>query len=437
MIAHLLSLFPITAAVSDRGHLTLGGCDTVDLAREFGTPLYVFDVATLRAQCRAHLSAFSARYPDVRVAYAGKALLCIRLLRLLHEEGFYLDVVSGGELHVAKAAGFPPERVYFHGNNKGEHELTMALRQRVGRIVVDNVQELGMLASMTQGKATPAPILLRLAPAVDPHTHRYVATGVADSKFGLPIAGGQAAEAVRQALSAASLRLMGYHAHIGSQIHDVEPYRQTAEVLLGFAGEVRDRLGYIPGELSLGGGWAVRYVPDEDAPQPAQVAEAMTEAVKRRCRELGLPLPTLIVEPGRAVVAQAGVALYTVGASKDVPGVRRFVFVDGGMADNIRPALYGARYTAVAANRVTDQPAEVVTLAGRYCEAGDILVHETSLPRLVPGDLVAVASCGAYSLAMASNYNLALRPAIVGVAEGSATLWRRRETYRDLLRYDV
>jgi diaminopimelate decarboxylase len=432
-----LTVFPITAAVDSAGHLVIGGCDTLELAEQYGTPLYVFDDETVRAQCRAHVAAFASRYPQSRVYYAGKAYLGTRLARLIRDEGLGLDVVSGGELHVAQTAGFPMPRVCMHGNNKSADELRTALHLGIGRIAVDNLDELALLDQVAAAQGVVAPVLLRLAPAIDPHTHRFMATGVADSKFGLPIASGVAAEAVERALASPTLHLHGYHVHIGSQISDLDAYRQTVGVVMAFAQAMREHHGFVPAELCLGGGWAVRYTPTDDAPDPAQVADTLTEALRSECSARRLPLPALCVEPGRAIVARSGVALYRVGGGKDVAGVRRFAFVDGGMADNIRPALYGARYTAVAANRMTETASELVTIAGRYCESSDILITDALLPPLCAGDVLAVAACGAYAPAMASNYNMALRPAIVAVANGQATLWRRRETFTDLLRCDV
>jgi diaminopimelate decarboxylase len=427
-----LSVFPISATVDDRGHLHIGGCSAVDLAHSFGTPLYVFDEATIRAQCRAHSDAFRTRYLDVRVLYAGKAYLGTRLARIVRDAGLGLDVVSGGELHVAKAAGFPLDRICFHGNNKSRDELMMALDWGVGLIAVDNLDELAALAALAAMKGVRAHILLRLAPAVDPHTHRYMATGVADSKFGLPVAGAIAAQAVERALMSPSLSLRGYHIHIGSQIHDLDAYVRTIDLLTTFAADMREQHGYTPAEISLGGGWAVDYLPGDGAPSPDQVAAVLSETLTSKCLERRLPLPCLSVEPGRAIVARAGVALYTIGAAKSIPGVRRYVFVDGGMADNIRPALYGARYTALVANNVKGAATELVTIAGRYCESGDVLISDILLPPVQTEDVLAVPVCGAYAPAMASNYNMALRPAIVGVADGRASVWRRRETLDDL-----
>jgi len=433
----LRNILPLTAAVDRASHLTVGGCDTVELAREFGTPLYVFDEEDLRARCREFRREFEARHPDVLIVYAAKAYLGRALASLVAEEGLGLDVVSGGELACARAVDFPLERVYFHGNNKSAQEIREALTAGVGRVVVDNFHELVLLGDAAASLGRRQAVLLRVTPGVDPHTHAYVSTGAVDSKFGLPLVGGRAEEALVQALASTGLEVIGLHYHLGSQITEMEPYRKAAEVVLEFAGRMKERHGLELREYSVGGGIAVAYTRDATAPAVAEYAEAVVGALQEGCRRHRLPLPRLTVEPGRAIVARAAVALYTVGATKEVPGVRTYVAVDGGMADNIRPALYGSRYEALVANRMADPPQEKVTVVGRYCESGDVLVSEAEVPRLWTGDLLALPVSGAYGLALASNYNWALRPAVVMVREGHARLIRRRETYDDLLACDV
>jgi diaminopimelate decarboxylase len=433
----LRNILPLTAAVDRAGHLTVGGCDTVELAREFGTPLYVFDEEDLRARCREFRREFDARCPDVLIVYAAKAYLGRALASLVAEEGLGLDVVSGGEMACARAVDFPLERVYFHGNNKSAQEIREALAAGVGRVVVDNFHELVLLADAAASLGRRQAVLLRVTPGVDPHTHAYVSTGAVDSKFGLPLVGGRAEEALVQALASTGLEVMGFHYHLGSQITEMEPYRKAAEVVLEFAARMKERHGLELREYSVGGGIAVPYTRDAATPSVAEYAETVVGAIQEGCRRHRLPLPRLTVEPGRAIVARAAVALYTVGATKEVPGVRTYVAVDGGMADNIRPALYGSRYEALVANRMGDPPQEKVTVVGRYCESGDILVSEAEVPRLWAGDLLALPVSGAYGLAMASNYNWALRPAAVMVKDGHARLIRRRETYDDLLACDI
>ena len=364
-----LALFPLTAGVSEAGHLIIGGCDTLDLANEFGTPLYLFDEASLRAKCAEIKTEFANRYPDTAVIYACKAFISKALARILDEEGLGLDVVSAGELGIARSAEFPLERVYFHGNNKSVEEIKLALKLRIGRIVVDNPSELTLLNGMAKDEGYAPEILLRLTPGVDPHTHQYINTGAIDSKFGFPLSGGEAA--IAQAMSASSLNLVGLHFHIGSLVFKTEPYEKSIEYILKLAREMKKKFGSQLRELNIGGGFAVQYTLDSPAPPISTYAEAITGKIKSYCRELGLKLPRLIVEPGRAIVGQAGVALYKVGMVKDIPGMRCYVSVDGGMADNIRPALYGARYEAVLAGRMLDEEQDRVTIAGKFCESGD------------------------------------------------------------------
>ncbi len=433
----LANILPLTAALNEAGHLALGGCDSVELAREFGTPLYVFDEETLRRQCRAFQGEFRARHADTEVAYAAKAYLGRALGAILAQEGLSLDVVSGGELAIARSVNFPPERIHFHGNNKSEEELGEALDCGVGRIVIDNFHELQLLNGLAQARGFRQKVLLRLSPGIDPHTHAHTTTGTLDSKFGIPLPTGQAEAAVRQALEMPGLEPVGLHVHLGSPIFELTPYRRAVEVVFAFAAEMKRKHGFEMREFSPGGGFAVDYGTGPPAPSPADYAEEIVSALKEAGRQHGLPLPGLIIEPGRAIVARAAVALYTVGSSKEVPEVRRFVSVDGGMADNIRPALYGSQYSALVANKITDERCEKVTIAGKYCESGDILIRDADLPPLEPGDVLAVLTAGAYNLSMASNYNIALRPAVVLVKDGQARLMRRRETYDDLMRCDV
>ena len=430
-----LFLFPLTAEVNSQGHLVIGGCDSVELASEFGTPLYVFDEFSLHNKCAEFKTEFSRRYADTEVIYAGKAFINSALARLLEEEGVGLDVVSAGELSIAHSVGFPLDRVYFHGNNKSDEELRLALEWQVGRIVVDNLYELRLLDAIAKETRQKPDILLRLSPGINPHTHKYIATGVIDSKFGFPMA--NAEEAVAQALEASNLSLIGLHFHIGSLIHEVEPYEQATERVLDFAVAMKKRHGFEMRELDIGGGFAIRYTRDMPAPPVSYYAERIVSKVITKCRELGLALPRLVVEPGRAIVGQAGVALYKVGAIKEISGIRCYVSVDGGMGDNIRPALYGAKYEAVVANKMGAEEAEKVTIAGKFCESGDILIKDISLPPLASGDIIAVPSCGAYCLPLASNYNASLRPAVVLVKGSKTRLIRRREAFADLTRCDL
>jgi len=430
-----LSLFPSTTEVNNQGHLVIGGCDTVQLAADFGTPLYLFDELDLRGKCAEFKAEFGQRYADTTVIYAAKAFINRALALILKEEGLGLDVVSAGELSIAQSVGFPSDNVHFHGNNKSAEEIRLALKWHIGRIVVDNFYELTMLDEMAEEQGYIPDILLRLSPGIDPHTHRYIATGMIDSKFGFPLSSGE--EAVAQAMSAPNLNLVGLHFHIGSLIFEVQPYQQAIDVTLNFAAEMKQKHGLELKELNVGGGFAIQYTPDSPAPHTSVYAEAIAPEIIGKCQELKLAPPRLIIEPGRAIVGRAGVALYKVGAVKDIPGIRRYISVDGGMADNIRPALYGAKYEAVVANKASGKATGKVTIAGKFCESGDILIKDIALPPLAADDIIAIPDCGAYCLSMASNYNASLKPAIVLVREGKAHLIRRRETLDDLIRYDL
>ena len=430
-------IWPDTATRTQGGALAIGGVSAPALAAEFGTPLYVFDEVTLRERARLFVRCFSDVYPRSRVVYAGKALLSPAIAGLLWSEGLGLDVVSGGELYAGVASGIPASAMTFHGNNKSETELAEAVAAGVGRIAIDNLLEIDLLERVVAGSDRSIPVLLRLNPGIDAHTHAKMLTGALDSKFGMPVSTGAAAGAVRRILEVPGLSLVGYHAHVGSQIFDAQLVRSTIEVMLAFAAEMRDRHGVVPDAIDPGGGFGVATAEGAADVSIAEWAAAAAGSLTAGCERYGFQLPELTVEPGRAIVAPAGVALYRVGARKEIAEVRTYVSVDGGMADNIRPTLYGARYTVALANRGGEGELETVTIAGKYCESGDILVTDASLPRLDPGDLLAVGSVGAYCLPMASNYNLAPRPAVVLVHEGRARLIRRRETYADLLTPEV
>lgn len=430
------AIFPITADIGNNDHLTLGGCDANDLTSTFGTPLYVFDEETLRSMCRKTIGEFSTRHSNTRVLYASKAFINPVLANLVMEEGLGIDVVSGGELAVAQVVNFPPELIYFHGNNKSSDELRMALDYGVGRIVIDSFHELGVLNELARSHKIVQNIMIRLSPGVDPHTHTKTTTGILDSKFGFSIATGDAAKAIRYSLGASNLNLVGVHFHLGSPIFELEPYSIAIDAVLTFiAPFISEGLDLM--ELSPGGGFAVGYLRDQLPPPISSYADTITSAMTNSCYKLGLKTPMLTIEPGRSIIGRSGVALYSVGSIKEIPSVRKYVSLDGGMGDNIRPTLYDARYEAVVANRMSDIPTETVTLAGKFCESGDILIRDIKLPELVSGDIIAVPTSGAYAPSMASTYNLNPRPAVVMVNNGKARLIRRRETYEDLMTLDV
>ncbi|MFH1648033.1 MAG: diaminopimelate decarboxylase, partial [Chloroflexota bacterium] len=367
------------------------------------------------------------------VCYSAKAFTAGAMLKLVQEEGLDLDVVSGGELGIARAAGFPMERVHFPGNNKSAEELETAIRSGIGHVVVDNLYELNILRKIVGGRKVN--VLLRLSPGIDAHTHQYNTTGIVDSKFGLPRSTWD--EAVAAALASPGLNVDGLHFHIGSGIFETEPYLKSIDVVLEYAAGIKQKHNYEIRALSIGGGFGVQYTLEASPPPVSTWAKLITSRITGRCRELKRSPPRLIIEPGRAIVARAGVALYRVGVIKDIPGIRRYVSVDGGMGDNIRQPMYGARQEALVANRVSAKEEGKVTIAGKYCESGDILIKEISMPELKAGDILAMAGSGAYCVPMASNYNAAFRPAIVFVREGKARLVRRRETLEDLTRCDI
>ena len=431
-------VLPHTAALSAAGRLSVGGCDLRELVEEYGSPLYAFDEADFRATAQEYRREFEARWPEVSVLYAAKAYLSRPLAAIVAEEGLGMDVVSGGELAVARAAGFPSSRLYFHGNNKGLDELEAAVTgDAVGRIVVDNFHELRELDRIVGERGGRQPILLRISPNVDPHTHEKTTTGVLDSKFGFAIATGDADRAVAEAQAAANLDLRGLHVHLGSPIFEVEPYELASDVMCDFAAQMADTHGFEFHEFSPGGGFALAYTRAQHAPTIAEYAERLATSMQKGLADHRLETPSLHIEPGRSLIGRAMVAVYTVGARKEIPGVRTFVSVDGGMADNVRPAMYGSEYEAVPVDRPLDPATETVTVAGKYCESGDILVRDAELPRLEPGEIVALPASGGYNLAMSSNYNMALRPPVVAVRDGEARLLQRRETIDDLIARDV
>ncbi|MCX6012987.1 MAG: diaminopimelate decarboxylase [Chloroflexi bacterium] len=431
-----LEIFPLDTKIAEN-HLIIGDCDTVELAGKFETPLYVFDEKTLRSKCREYIKEFTDRYPDIMVNYAAKAFINREIARLLKEEGIGLDVVSGGELSIANSVSFPMKKVFFPGNNKSAEELELALRIGVGHIVVDNFHELSLLNLIAAKAVKVQNILLRISPGVDAHTMAKTTTGIVDSKFGFDLTTGQAEEAVAKAMETKNVKLVGLHCHIGSQIFEMEPYEAAIEIMIQFAADMKHRYGFEMKLFSPGGGLGIQYVVEAKPPGVAEYAQSITAPLIKSLKKLDLPMPGLIVEPGRSIIGQAGVALYTVGAIKNITGVRKYVSVDGGMADNIRPAIYGSRYEAMIANKAALPDKEVVTICGKYCESGDILIKDINLPELEAGDIVAIPASGAYCIPMASNYNSSLKPAVVMVNNGRSRLIRRRETYDDLMRCDV
>jgi diaminopimelate decarboxylase len=424
-----------TQSVNGDGRLEIGGCDTVELAREFGTPLYVLDEACLRESCRAYRRAIESRYPKSLVSFAGKAFLNLAICRIVEEEGLGLDVCSAGELHTAQRAEFPAERITFHGNNKSSPELRMAVGAGVGRLCVDSAWELEQLQAVAAEMGRTADILLRITPGVRPDTHTFIQAGQVDSKFGLGIVSGAAMDGIAQAERLPNVRLRGLHCHIGSQIFDLAHFAQAARLMMELFAQIKVELGVTLEDLNLGGGLGVRYRSTDRPPSVDQYAEAITGEIRTFAQRKGFAPPRLGLEPGRSIVGEAGTTLYTVGAIKEIPGLRTYVSVDGGLSDNPRPALYQAVYEAIVANKANRAADSTVTVVGKHCET-DLLISDLAVPRLAPGDLLAVQTTGAYNCSMASNYNRLPRPAVVLVSEGRAELAVARETLEDLLRCD-
>ncbi len=429
-----------TQRINEQGHLEIGGCDSVDLAQRFGTPLYVLDEADFRSKMRAYKNAFNKRYPRIEIAYASKALLCMAVARLVAEEGFDMDVASAGELYTAVKSGFPGEKLVLHGNNKSELEVNMALDMGVGRVVVDNINELNMLEAAAAEKNMVAPILMRVTPGIDPHTHKFISTGQEDTKFGLNITTGAAMEGIKKALEFEHIKLIGVHCHVGSQLLDTEAHVGAIERMVSFMDEIRKETGVVLDELNIGGGLGIRYLEEHNPPSIEDYAETICSTLKNALDKYSFPYPKLLQEPGRSIIGEAGVTLYTIGAIKEVPiaeepGVKIYATTNGGMSDNPRPQLYDAVYTPLLANRMNEAHDQKITIAGKHCET-DILITNTLLPKPKTGDLLAVLSTGAYNFAMASNYNRFRRPAMVLVNEGHADIIVERQNLDDLLWQD-
>lgn len=430
-----------TQRVNGAGHLEVGGCDAVALADRYGTPLYVVDEAAVRDACRAYRAAFESRYPHVTIAYASKAFLVPAVARIIDEEGLDLDVASGGELHVALAAGFPVGRLVLHGNNKSDAEIAQALDHRVGRFVIDNAPEIDRVDAAAQARGHLQEVWVRVAPGVDPRTHRRIRTGQADTKFGFNIASGAALDAVLDIVRRPGLLFTGLHAHIGSNLRDMDAHAGAIEALLDLAVDIREETGLAIEELNVGGGLGIRYLPGDVVPSIDAFADRVVSVLLEGLAARHLPTPHLHLEPGRSIIGEAGTTLYRCGATKvvpvaDPPGHRAYVAIDGGLSDNPRPQLYDAVYHATLANRAAEAPTGAYRIAGKHCET-DTLIDTVDLPEPRAGDVLAVPSTGAYGHAMASNYNRLGRAAVVVVRDGEARLAARRETLDDLLRLDV
>ncbi len=430
-----------TLKVNAKNHLEVGGADCVDLAARFGTPLYVFDEMQIRNMMRVYKNTLDRCYGgNGQVLYASKAFSCMAIYRIAHQENIGIDVVSGGELFTALKAGFPAEKIYMHGNNKLDYEIGEALDCGIGCIVADAYSEIDKIDAEAAKRNIRQTVLIRINPGVEAHTHAFVQTATTDSKFGFSISDGSAEKITAYALTKKNIALKGYHCHIGSQIFEKESFALAVDKCMDFAAEMREKLGFTVETLNLGGGYGIWYT-DEDRKLPAEgyaeYLETLISAVKIKAQEKNLPLPYLLVEPGRSIVGEAGITLYTVGAIKDIPGVKKYVAVDGGMFDNPRYALYEAKYTPVLANRANEAPTEIVTIAGKCCESGDLIAVNVNLPKAQSGDILAVLSTGAYNYSMAMNYNRNLIPPCVLVKDGVAEYIVKPQSYDDLVRNDV
>jgi len=426
-----------TTSVNNKGHLEIGGVDAIELANNYGTPLYVYDVALIRERARGFKQTFERENVKAQVAYASKAFSTIAMVQLAEEEGLSLDVVSGGELYTAIKAGFPVERIHFHGNNKSREELEMALEHRIGCIVVDNFYELDLLKAICAENNKNVKVLLRVTPGIEAHTHDYILTGQEDSKFGFDLQNGQAQTAIQTAMGNENIEVLGLHCHIGSQIFDPTGFLLAAQKIFEKLNTWKQEFNFEAKVLNLGGGFGIRYTKEDEPIQPSQYVEEIIAEVKKWIEHYSMALPEIWIEPGRSLVGDAGITLYRVGSSKDVPGVRKYLAVDGGMSDNIRPALYQAKYEAVLANKPLSTVKETVSIAGKCCESGDMLIWDLPLPETGQEDILAVFCTGAYGYSMANNYNRLPRPAVVFVENGEARLVVKRESYEDLVRLDI
>ncbi|GLB46530.1 diaminopimelate decarboxylase [Philodulcilactobacillus myokoensis] len=422
--------------VNDQGHLTIGGMDAIQLANQFKTPLVVYDVAQIRNQIHHFQKVFQDNDVKYAISYASKAFACLGMYQVVNQEHCHIDIVSGGEMYAALKAGFPASKMSFHGNNKSKAELEMAIDHHVGLIMIDNFHEIDLLNQVLKNKDAKVDVMLRLTPGVSAHTHEYDQTGQRDSKFGFDLKSGQADQALQKVMASGRMNLRGIHAHIGSQIFEVKGFEMAAQKLVEVAKNWRDKYDYVPDIINVGGGFGIKYNENDDPIRPEDFVEAIIKTMKDSVKDDGLPMPEIWIEPGRSIIGPAGYNLYTIGSTKRVPGIKTYVAVDGGMGDNIRPALYQAKYEAVLANDPNAKPVEDVRIAGKYCESGDILIQNQPMPKYHLGDVLVMFATGAYGYAMASNYNLNARPAVVFVENGKAKVVIRRESYEDMIHLD-
>ena len=431
-------MLPKHASRGENGHLMISGLDSVELAEKYGTPLYLIDEETVRLNCREYINSMKRYFsPGSFPLYASKALSCAAIYRIMAAEGMGIDCVSYGEIHTALKAGFSMENVFFHGNNKTDADIDMAMDAGVGYFVVDNTEELLAVDSAAGKKETRQKILLRITPGIDPHTHKKIITGNVDSKFGNAIVTGQAMDIVKLALSCSNVVLCGLHCHIGSQIFETEPFADAADIMLKFIADIKNETGYDIKLLNLGGGFGARYTNEDPYPVYSEYIRKLSEQVKRSAESLRIVMPDIILEPGRSIVAEAGITLYTVGSFKEIKGYKSYVSIDGGMPDNPRYALYGSKYSAVIANKVKEEKSVCCSIAGRCCESGDLIAEDIMLQKPERGDILAVMSTGAYNYSMASNYNRIPRPPIVIIKDRTPRIAVKRESFDDIIMNDI
>jgi len=435
MDSKLLNILPMDCGISANGHLIVGGCDVVELSERYGTPLYVYEESTIKVMAESFTKEFSERYSNSRILYASKAYINPAIAKLSIQVGLGIDIVSGGELAVAASVNFPPEDIFFHGNNKSRSEISEAIDYGVGQFVADSFYEIKLINEIAADRNQIQKVMLRLSPGIDGHTHKKTTTGILDTKFGFSIETGDALKAIKHIQDCENLDLTGIHFHLGSPIFEMEPYDLAIRSVIEFLSPLI-KSGFDMRDFSPGGGFAVGYISEKLPPKVSEYAETIARALLESCDKFDIPYPRLLIEPGRSIVARAGIALYTVGAIKEILGLRKYVSVDGGMGDNIRPALYDSKYEVILANKLNDNDKESVRVVGKYCETGDILASKVDLPVCSSGDVIAIPVSGAYGMSMSSNYNLNPRPAVVMVSNGNSKIIRRRETYTDLMRCD-
>ena len=436
-------ILPITAEINREGHLVIGGNDLVKLKEEYGTPLYIIDITTVKDRCRSYKKNFTFTDLEVDISYAAKAFICTAMCQLIDKEGLGIDVSTGGELFIALNSGFPAEKIYFHGNNKSYEEIKYGLESKVGHFMVDNFMELETLGGLCEKNKVRQKIMLRINPGIKAGTHEYIQTGKIDSKFGFGLHNNAAVEAIKKVNQYKYLDLTGIHTHLGSQIFNLSCYSELVEVMIKFIRMIRDKLDISIKRINIGGGLGVQYIPEEKPPEIEDLSKLVYEAVKKYEKKFDVRLDKLHLEPGRSIIGKAGVTLYEVGGIKEIDGVKKYILVDGGMSDNIRPMLYQAKYDAYIANKMDDgrnTPASGkmhYSIVGKHCESGDVIIHDIKLPQVSSGDFIVVATTGAYCHALSSNYNSQPKSAVVAVENGDSWIWIKRQTYKDLVMKDV